>query len=137
MTTYTVTAERSGKWWVLQALEVPGALSQVARLAQADEIKEAISFVAGMPVDEVEIRVLPVLPLAPSNHLDRARVLQAEAARVEAEASLELRAAIDGFIEDGLSLRDIGWVLGLSHQRVHQIVNQAPAKLPSTTPRAS
>lgn len=54
---YTVTAGRSGKWWVLQAEEAPGAISQVARLDQADDIKEAIAFVTGEPEESIEIKV--------------------------------------------------------------------------------
>lgn len=54
---YTVTAQRSGRWWALQCVEVPEALSQVARLDQADQIREAIAWVADVPIDSVEIDV--------------------------------------------------------------------------------
>ncbi|MDR6972671.1 hypothetical protein [Leifsonia shinshuensis] len=55
MSRYTVTAERSGEWWVLQATEAPGAISQIAQLRDAGEIKEAIAFVTGEAEDEIEI----------------------------------------------------------------------------------
>jgi hypothetical protein len=54
---HTVTAERSGDWWVLQAVDAPGAISQVASLDDADQIKEAIAFVTGEPVDTIEVVV--------------------------------------------------------------------------------
>ena len=57
MTEYEVTAEQSGKWWILQAVEAPGAISQVASLDQADDIKEAIAFVTGQPKGSIEIRL--------------------------------------------------------------------------------
>ncbi len=52
-----MTAERAGEGWVLQAVEAPGAISQVARLDQADQIKEAIAFVTGEPEESVEIQL--------------------------------------------------------------------------------
>lgn len=56
MSAYTVTAERGSRWWVLQCLEHPGAISEVARLGQAhDAMREAIAFVAGVPEDSVDI----------------------------------------------------------------------------------
>jgi predicted RNase H-like HicB family nuclease len=58
MTRYTVTAERSGQWWALQCVEVPGAVSQVRRLDQAEDMmREAIAWVAGVPEDSIEIDV--------------------------------------------------------------------------------
>ena len=58
VTTYTVTAERSGRWWALQCVEVPGAISQVTRLDQADVIKEAIAWVADVHEDSIEINLV-------------------------------------------------------------------------------
>lgn len=54
---YTVTAERAGDRWVLQAVEAPGAISQVANLDEADQIKEAIAFVRGESQGDIEIEV--------------------------------------------------------------------------------
>jgi len=54
MTHYTVTAERGTRMWVLQCVEVPGALSEVSRLDQADVIKESIAYVTGTPEAAVE-----------------------------------------------------------------------------------
>ncbi len=61
MSTYTVTAERSNTWWVLQAQDAPGAIAQVADLDQSDEIIEAIAFVTGEPEQSISIRVTPVV----------------------------------------------------------------------------
>ncbi|WP_283818580.1 hypothetical protein [Jatrophihabitans telluris] len=38
-------------------MEVPGAITEVTRLDQADQIKEAIAWVAGVPKDSVDIIV--------------------------------------------------------------------------------
>lgn len=51
MTTYTVRAKRSDGWWTLQCVEVPGAISQVRDLADAEAMmREAIEFVLGEAV---------------------------------------------------------------------------------------
>lgn len=123
MTMYTVTAERSGKWWVLQCVEVPGAISQVARLDQADQIKEAIAFVAGVPEADVEITVKPVLPELARKHIERARRLRVQAVRANSESAEETRIAAKVLHEDlALTLRDVGVVMEVSYQRAHQLV---------------
>lgn len=126
MTTYTVTAERSGKWWVLQAVEVPGAISQVARLDQADEIKEAIAWVADVPQEDVEIRLAISLPDAIREHLEHVDELRESARRANAAAAEESREVARALHEDlGLTMRDVGSVLEVSHQRAHQLVKEA------------
>jgi|GEM_PF-1435341 len=62
MSTFVVTAERSGKWWILQAVDAPGAISQVSRLDQVDQIIEAISFVTGQAEEEISVELRTVLP---------------------------------------------------------------------------
>jgi hypothetical protein len=130
MSTYVVSAERSGKWWILQAVEAPGAISQVTRLDQAEEIVEAIAFVTGEPVEEIEIDLRPVLPIEFDLHLRRAALYRQASAEGNAWAAFELRAAAHELVAKGLSLRDVGTLLGVSYQRAHQLVHdeiQQPA----------
>jgi predicted RNase H-like HicB family nuclease len=57
MTRYTATARRCGDWWMVQCDQLPGALSQVRSLAKAAEVhREAIAFVSGQAIDEVNAR---------------------------------------------------------------------------------
>ena len=60
MQRFVVTAEPTPHgWWVLEAPEV-GAVSQTRRLEQAaDEMREAIAHLAGLPEAEVDIEVCP------------------------------------------------------------------------------
>jgi hypothetical protein len=122
VTRYTVTAERSGRWWSLQCVEVPGALSQVSRLDQADQIQEAIAFVAGVPADSVEIDLRVELPESVQAHLAAAAHLRQEADSARSEAAAEVRRAARELADGGFSLRDIGTMLEVSHQRAHQLV---------------
>lgn len=122
MSVYTVTAERTAKWWVLQAKEAPGAISQVARLDQADQIREAIAFVTGEPEDTIEIRVEPVLPRSLSERLLAAQVARTEADAAAVHAQSELRTAALELQNYHLTMRDIGRVMGVSHQRAQQLL---------------
>lgn len=60
ISTFTVTAERgAGDVWVLECAEV-GAVSQTLRLDQAaDEMREAIAYLAQLDESEVDIVVKP------------------------------------------------------------------------------
>lgn len=131
MTTYTVTAERTAKWWVLQAGEAPGAISQVARLDQADQIKEAIAFVTGEPEEQIQIEVRPVLPLAAEEAHELAVRYREEAARLNSRAAYYSRLAAHDLADAGLTVRDIGTILGVSYQRAHQLIT---ADLPGAAP---
>lgn len=62
MTQYTVAAEKTGPWWTLQCVEVPGAISQVKRLADAHIITEAIAYVGSINEDDIVLIIQPVLP---------------------------------------------------------------------------
>ena len=126
MTRYAVTAERSGKWWVLQAVDVPGAISQVARLDQADEIKEAIAFVAGVPESEVDYQLRPVLPTEWTERMQQAEKLREESMLANARSAEVSREAARAMKANGLTLRDIGTLMGVSFQRASQLVG-APA----------
>ncbi|WP_158370866.1 hypothetical protein [Cellulosimicrobium cellulans] len=125
MTRYTVTAERGRRWWVLQCVEHPGAISEVARLDQArDAMREVIAFVAQVDPVEVEIDLRPTVPDEVGAHVRTAARLREEAHRANREAAAESRAAARVLREAGLSVRDVGTVLGVSHQRAHQLLTR-------------
>lgn len=63
MTRYKATASRVSGWWMVQCDQHPGALSQVRRLDQAAQVhREAIAFVAQVPIDDVQVEIRPELP---------------------------------------------------------------------------
>jgi hypothetical protein len=123
VTTYTVTAKRSGAGGALQCVEVPGAISQVRRLSQADDIKEAIAFVAQVPESDIQLALVPELPEGVQLHLDRARVLRDQAASARREAATESRLAAHQLADAGMTMREIGTLLGVSHQRAGQLLS--------------
>lgn len=125
---FTSTAHRTGRWWVVQCDQHPGALSQVTRLDQAAEHqREAIAFVTELPEDAIEVTVRPVLQPEISETLQRAAALHQQAADVEREAAEQRRAAARKLRDEGLSLRDIAVIFGVSYQRVHQLLGEQAA----------
>lgn len=121
--TFTVTAERGrDPWWVTECAEV-GAVSQVRRLDQAaDDIREAIAYLSGLPEDSFDIEVAPVLPDAFWEAMRGAEDQRAAAAAANrAAAELNQRAA-RVLRDEGLTLRDVGHLMGVSHQRAAQLV---------------
>ncbi|HOA27801.1 MAG TPA: hypothetical protein PKY27_06405 [Arachnia sp.] len=121
---FQVTAERGNGVWVLES--DLGAVSQVRRLDQAaDEMREALAYLAGLPEEEVEVEVVPVLPTAYIEAARRSEELRAAAAAAQQEAAASAREAARALLAAGLSTRDAALVMGVSHQRVAQLAANA------------
>jgi len=121
--TVTVTAQRSGKWWVLECAE-SGSVSQCSTLAQADaEMREAIAFQMGLAEDAFDITVDVVAPADYAAQIAEAEQLYAEAAQLSRKAAVaRARAAKTLARHSAMSIRDIGRVMGISYQRAQQLV---------------
>lgn len=124
MATYTVTARRTGDWWALEVPGVPGAHSQCKRLDQAaDMAREAIAMVVDTDETDIEVEVHPQLPRKVDElvaSFRRAQAAQEDAAR---RAQQEQSDALHDLVSDcHLSYRDVGQLVGLSHQRVSQVL---------------
>lgn len=122
MSTYRVTAQRVGEWWALEVPDLPGVFSQAKRLERADEAaREAIAVMLDVEPDQVEVRVEPVLSKEEQEAVaeaERAQKAAREAAEVE---RLAMRKAAAVLTRD-LSQRDAGRVLGLTFQRISQLL---------------
>lgn len=71
---------------------------------------------------EVEIDLRPAVPVEVGQHVAAAARLRAQARTANSEAAREARAAAQVLRDAGLSVRDVGTVLGVSHQRAHQLL---------------
>jgi hypothetical protein len=120
---YTSHAHREGNWWIVQNDQVPGAISQVTRLDQAEAAqREAIAFVAEVPAESVDVSVTVRISPEIDRELADAAALREEAHAKELEANAKRQIVARDLEAAGLTLRDIGVVLGVSHQRAHQLV---------------
>lgn len=113
--TYTVTAEREGDWWVLRFPDLRGA-SQARRLNTAERVaKDYINALTDEPVDSFDVMVVPQLGERLEGLLHEtteAREHAAEAQRRAGSLSFKSATELQGL---GLSMRDIGLLLGVTH----------------------
>ncbi|URN15881.1 MULTISPECIES: type II toxin-antitoxin system HicB family antitoxin [Streptomyces] len=125
MSTYRVTARRVGEWWALEVPDLPGVFSQAKRLDQAEEAaREAIAVMLDVEPEEIAVEIEPVLPPDMQDALTAARQAQEEARKaVEREREAMQRAA--AALTEQLSQRDAGRFLGVSFQRVHQLLKSS------------
>ena len=126
-TTYTAVCTREGKWWVVHVPEIDHS-TQARRLDQVPEIvADLVSLFTDLDPADVNVEVT----VAWSEAL-AARVAEVEAARADAEAraaaATDLRLALAADLtREGLSVRDVARVLGISHQRVAQLLARHPS----------
>ncbi len=130
VTTYTSRAHREGAWWIVQCDEVPGAMSQVKRLNEAAEAqREAIAWVAEVPAESVEVRIVAAITPEVDREIEQLRGIRAEADEREARAGEISRALAHQLKAEGFTVREIGVILGISFQRVDQLTKHAPANV--------
>jgi hypothetical protein len=122
MRTLHVRATKNRRGWTLVGVEY-GAVSEVARLDQAvEDMREPLAYLSGLSEDEFDIEVTPEIPSAFRIEQAEAERLRTESEQAKSQAALHSRKAAKVLAEAGLSLRDIGTVMGVSHQRAHQLV---------------
>jgi predicted RNase H-like HicB family nuclease len=122
--TYTARCRRAGDWWAISVPELPGVHTQARRLQGVEAMaKDAIALFLDVDPDSFGVRLEPVLPRDLQKRVGRARkvrseaeLLQREAAKVSAEVASDLVRGAH------LTVRDAGRVLGISHQRVAQLL---------------
>lgn len=119
MSTYTATAAREGRWWVIDVEGV--GVTQSRTLAEARTWAQGlIEAVTGDAAADVV-----VTPSLPDGTIDRVRQAQEVAARAEAElrgAAAEIREATRDLQRLGISQQDAAAILGVSRQRVAQLL---------------
>jgi len=128
---YAVRVERSGEWWAITIPGLKGAHSQARRLDQVEaNAKEVISLITGSPEDSFDVEVERELPESMTSAL--AGYLAAVAAMDDTRMRFETAqtAALGALLGAGLTVRDVGALMGISHQRVSQL---KPAVAPQRT----
>lgn len=122
LNTILVRAERVDGWWMLTARDVPGVVSQVRKLSQAEEYaREAISFALDVPRDSFTVDVCPVVE-GLQELIDDARESLRTAEAAQRDAAAKSRAVVAALTEVAkLSGAEAAAVLGISPQRVSQL----------------
>ena len=123
MNTYLVEVTRDNRWWMIRVPEIDG-LTQARRLADVEQMaRELIAVTLDVRLSEVSVDVT----FGAIDGIDvRSRIAaisseKAEAARLEADVAAKTSALVKELVAHGVPLRDIGAMLGVSFQRVHQL----------------
>jgi hypothetical protein len=128
-TTYDVKVHRDGRWWMVEIPAI-GGLTQARRLGDVQEMARSfISVDQDLRPSAVVLGRIEIEAAGHSLTSTRAKIdeLRRRARQAEEEvAALMLETARD-LADADVPLRDIGAVLDLSHQRVHQLLHDTRA----------
>lgn len=125
MMTYVARCLRSGDWWAIEVPEVPGVHTQAKRLEQVEAMaREAIALMLGIPEDSFNVEVQWELPHGAADTISSMFRARSEATNAQREATAAAQLAAWTLVEDlHLPLRDAAKVLGVSYQRVGQLLH--------------
>jgi predicted RNase H-like HicB family nuclease len=124
---YEVLAERDGRLWFLRVNELPGVFSQVRRLDQAEGMaRDAIAAFLDIPADGFDVMVTVKLPADLERDVAGVIDLRGAIDRTEREYAEQTRRLATRLVQgEGMTVREAGRLLGLSYQRVSQLVASA------------
>ena len=120
----TAVAERGTDWWVIKVPEIEGLLTQARSLSQIPAmVKDAAALITGEAADSFEVEITPVISPEIRVHIEEAERLFTAANQAKHLAAEESRKAARELVTSGMTLRDVGAVMGVSYQRAHQLVS--------------
>jgi hypothetical protein len=121
---HAVTAERDGTRWFLQVGELPGVFSQVRRLDQAEGMaRDSIAAFLDVAPDSFDVAIEVRLPADLERDVAGVVDLRNAIDRTEREYAERTRRLATRLVKgEGMTVREVGRVLGLSYQRVSQLV---------------
>ncbi|MFF0144026.1 hypothetical protein ATK36_4212 [Amycolatopsis sulphurea] len=125
MKTYQVTVTREGNWWMVHIPEIDG-LTQARRLGEAPLMaREYIAASVGADLEDVEVDLRIDAVGEVTGIAGRLKAIEEQRARAKElvdRAAAEASSLAKELAEE-IPLRDVGAVLGVSYQRVHQLVH--------------
>ena len=123
-TTYTATVAREGRWWMIAVPDVDG-ITQARRLTDVPTMaRELIAVSLNIPADDVDVTIVhqPVDGIDVDGEVAAIRAARQRAADLEHATSERAQALARDLAAHDIPLRDVGAILGVSHQRAHQLV---------------
>lgn len=122
-TNYTANVTREGRWWVADVPAISYA-TQCRRLADMrQQVADLIETVTGAPIPPDDIELNITLPGKAADDWQEVQRLRADAEHAARQAALLSHQTARDLAAQGLSMRDIGTVFGVSYQRAHQLVH--------------
>lgn len=128
--TYVVRVRRgASNWWVIEVPSVPGVITQARRIDQVEEMaRDALGLFLDVDPAGLEVQVDLELPEAWARVVDDARQARVASEKADRAAADAVRRAARELTSAGLSMRDVGSIMGVSHQRVAQLVAGGEAR---------
>lgn len=123
--TYSVTVTREGKWWMIAIPELDG-LTQARRLSEAQQMaKEYIAVTRDIPIEDVAVDISISIENEENvlGLVEEIKTEREQAERLERDAAKKAERLARKLAADGVPLRDVGTILGVSHQRAHQLAS--------------
>ena len=112
------TAQRCGKWWAVEFHTPNGPRATQAR--RLDEIEAMVRDLCEL--DDVAVAEVHVSPVFPEKaEVERSREATKQAAEATAAASKTSRDLVARLRAQGMPIRDVAVLLGVSPQRVSQL----------------
>jgi DNA-directed RNA polymerase specialized sigma24 family protein len=122
---YRVDVDRDGRYWRVRVPQVQRS-TQARHLREVEQMaRDLIGVMQDVPPDSFELDVHIKLPSDIDQELARSAKLREQASNAQTEAARLSREAARRLYDQGLPLRDIGQILGVSFQRAKQLVDQA------------
>lgn len=120
--TFDATAYKDGKWWEISIPELDH-VTAAKRSTEVQEYAESLAaIVLDVPVESVVVNVTFTTPPGVGQEWEAARADTTRAKELTIAAAARTKEVIVNLHASGYTLRDIEKVLGLSFQRVSQIL---------------
>lgn len=127
MSTYTALVSRDGRFWHIEVPEID-RVTQARTISELDDMtRDLIAIMTGAEPDSFELDVRIQLPDSVQAHLSEVERARDAEAKARSHAATELRAAAAELKDAGLSVRELGAVLGISYQRASQLTSRSNA----------
>lgn len=123
--TYTVTVSRESGYWVAVVEGMRGGATETRRLSALDtEVRDLISGLTDIDPQEIllEWDLWPALHDA-TKVVESLHDLRRDLDAAQRHYDESLRATVHALNDEQVSLRDTAYLVGLSHQRVHQLLS--------------
>ncbi len=120
---YTVIAERDDAWWIISVRELDNVFSQARRLDRVEYMaRDAISLMLEVPPDSFDIEVIQNLDPPTQEQIEAVQAVREAVASWKRRSAETTRETVRSLHESGYPQRDIGRLVGISHQRVAQLL---------------
>jgi hypothetical protein len=127
MKSYEAIVTREGRWWMIEIPELDG-LTQARRLDDVDQMaREYIAVTLDAPISQVAVSISGI-EVAGQDVLEAKALvedLRRRARQLEALIADLTREFASAMADASVPVRDVSNVLGVSHQRVSQLVQAA------------